>query len=116
MRKICDHCKKPVKYDRETLEESGIDYEKYRDFTFYEGEGCSECHGVGFHGRSAIVELLALNDELRELIMARAPISQLKKVAHVTGTHFLRESALEKVFLGISSLREINRVTFVEKV
>ncbi len=116
VRKICDHCKKPVKYDRETLEESGIDYEKYRDFTFYEGEGCSECHGVGFHGRSAIVELLALNDELRELIMARAPISQLKKVAHVTGTHFLRESALEKVFLGISSLREINRVTFVEKV
>ncbi len=116
VRKICDHCKKPVKYDRETLEESGIDYEKYRDFTFYEGEGCSECHGVGFHGRSAIVELLALNDELRELIMARAPISQLKKVAHLTGTHVLRASAREKVCLGISSLRAINRVTFVEKV
>ncbi len=116
VRKICPKCKQPVRYDRETLEESGLDYKKYRDFTFYEGTGCDDCHGVGYHGRSAIVELLALNDELRELIVTKVPVSRLKQAARSSGTAFLREAALEKVFLGLTTLKEINRVTFVEQV
>lgn len=116
VRKICPHCKRPVQYDRQTLEESGLDYERYRDFTFYEGAGCDECHGLGYHGRSAIVELLDLNDELRELIVNKAPVTRLKKAASEAGTVFLREAALDKVFRGISTLKEINRVTFVEQV
>jgi type IV pilus assembly protein PilB len=116
VRKICPKCKQPVQYDRQTLEESGLDYDKYRDFTFYEGAGCDECHGVGYHGRSAIVELLALNDELRELIVNKSPVTRLKQAARASGTAFLRESALEKLFLGVTTLKEINRVTFVEKV
>ena len=71
---------------------------------------------MGYLGRSAIVELLDLNDEIRELIVNKSPISRLKAAARQAGTVFLREAALEKVFQGITSLREINRVTFVEEV
>jgi type IV pilus assembly protein PilB len=116
VRKICPHCKRPVHYDRQTLEESGLSYDRYKEFTFYEGAGCEECHGTGYHGRSAIVELLNLNDQFRDLIVNKAPVFRLKKAARQAGTVFLREAALEKVFKGISTLKEINRVTFVEQV
>jgi type IV pilus assembly protein PilB len=116
VRRICPHCKEKVRYDRQTLEESGLNFERYRDFDFHEGSGCEECHGLGYHGRSAIVELLDLNDELRELIVNKAPVTRLKKAAREAGTIFLREAALEKVFEGVSTLKEINRVTFVEQV
>jgi type IV pilus assembly protein PilB len=116
VRKNCVHCNRPIRYDRETLEESGLSFDQYRDFTFYEGAGCNECHGTGYHGRSAIVELLEVNDHLRELIVNKVPVTQLKKAAREYGTTFLRESALEKLFAGTTSLREINRVTFIEKV
>jgi type IV pilus assembly protein PilB len=82
--------------------------------TFYDGRGCVECNGTGYRGRSAIVELLDLNDTIRELIIGKAPIGQLKRAAMKEGTIFLRESAVRKVFQGETSLREINRVTFVD--
>ncbi len=116
VRKICPHCRQEVRYDRRTLEESGLDAEQYLDHPFYEGSGCKECNGMGYQGRSAIVELLELNDEIRELLVNKVPVSQLKKAAVASGTRFLRESAVEKVLFGISTLKEINRVTFVEKV
>jgi type IV pilus assembly protein PilB len=116
VRKNCEHCKRPIRYDRETLEASGLSFEQYGDFAFYEGTGCRECHGTGYHGRSAIVELLEVNDHLRELIVNKVPVTQLKKAAREYGTMFLRESAQEKLFAGTTSLREINRVTFIEKV
>ncbi len=116
VRKICPKCKQTVTYDRETLVEAGLNYDKYKDFTFYEGAGCEDCNGMGFKGRSAIVELLDLNDDLRDLIVNKAPVSQLKKAARLAGTVFLREAAVEKVFMGVTTLKEINRVTFVEKV
>nr|WP_291317478.1 GspE/PulE family protein [Desulfuromonas sp.] len=116
VRKICPHCKKEVRYDQETLEGAGLSFAQYRDQIFYEGAGCEECHGMCYLGRNAIVELLDLNDELRELIMSKAPIGQLKKAAGKAETIFLREAALEKVFQGVTTLKEINRVTFVEKV
>ncbi|MEJ2200620.1 MAG: ATPase, T2SS/T4P/T4SS family [Desulfuromonadaceae bacterium] len=116
VRKICPQCKQEVRHDRETLEEAGLNYELYRDRVFYEGAGCKECNGMGYQGRSAIVELLSLNDEIREMIVNKAPISQLKQAAAQAGTRFLREAAMEKVLTGVSTLKEINRVTFVEKV
>jgi type IV pilus assembly protein PilB len=115
VRKICVHCRRPVQYDDAVLRNSGLEPDKYRDMTFFEGAGCKECHGTGYHGRSAIVELLDLNDEVRELITSKAPVSQLKSAARRAGTVFLRESALEKVLEGTSTLKEINRVTFVEQ-
>nr|NIQ93899.1 pilus assembly protein PilB [Desulfuromonadales bacterium]NIR34152.1 pilus assembly protein PilB [Desulfuromonadales bacterium]NIS40235.1 pilus assembly protein PilB [Desulfuromonadales bacterium] len=116
VRKICSKCKVEVEYDRQTLVEGGLDPDACRDATFYEGKGCEECHGIGYQGRSAIVELLDMDDRMRQLIMDRAPISQLKQEAQQAGMVFLRESAVEKVFNGVTTLKEINRVTFVEKV
>lgn len=114
VRKICNRCKVPHRITDETLRESGIDPDKCRDVTFYDAKGCDECNGTGYRGRAAIVELLDLNDNIRELIINKSPITQLKKAAKEAGTIFLRESAVEKILAGETSLREINRVTFVE--
>ena len=116
VRKICPHCKQPVSYDDEVLTASGLNPEEYRDVVFYEGRGCEECHDIGYVGRSAIVEMLDMDDRMRELIMEQAPISRLKQEAKAAGMVFLRESAMEKVVEGTTTLKEINRVTFVEKV
>jgi type IV pilus assembly protein PilB len=82
--------------------------------TFYEGAGCIECGGTGFKGRTAICELLDLSDAIREMILERRPTSEIKRAARDEGMRFLRESAVEKVLEGRSTLREINKVTFVE--
>nr|WP_305046725.1 GspE/PulE family protein [Geoalkalibacter sp.] len=115
VRRICPHCRRPAQVERAVVEESGLDWERCRDHQFFEGEGCKECRGMGFLGRSAIVEMLELNDDLRELILAKAPVSQLKRAAAAAGTVFLREAAVEKVLEGTTTLKEINRVTFVER-
>ena len=115
VRKICPHCKKEVRYDARRLSESGLHFEEYAEQAFFEGQGCVECRGTGYQGRSAIVELLRLDDTMRELILTKAPISQLKKVAFESGTRSLRESAIEKVLAGVTSLREIDRITFAER-
>jgi type IV pilus assembly protein PilB len=114
IRRICPKCRYPVKLSAEILLDSNINPEIYGNETFYESKGCVECNGTGYRGRSGIVEFLDLTDEIRELIIAKAPIAQLKKAAWDAGTVFLRESALEKVLAGETTLREINRVTFVD--
>ncbi len=114
VRTICPDCKAPLKVSRQLLEDSGLDYLRYKDCTFYEGKGCSRCNWTGYRGRTAITELLDLNNEIRELIASKPSYAALKKVAIEAGTVFLREAALEKVLQGITTIREINRVTFVE--
>lgn len=115
IRSICKNCKKPVNYMKDYLEYSGIDPDKFKDFVFYEGEGCEECSLTGYKGRIAIGELLVLNDEIKEMIIDKAPIQVLKKKAAQMGTIFLREAAKKKVFEGLTTLKEINRVTFSEQ-
>ncbi len=114
VRRICHHCRRPVEVPDEVLLESAIDPERCRGVTLYEARGCNECNNTGYRGRSAIVELLDLNDELRELIIAKSPAAQLKKAAREAGTVFLRESAVEKLLAGETTIKEINRVTFIE--
>src|SRR5688500_12132853 len=114
VRLICSHCKVPVKVEPKLLDESALDPALAHTHTFYEGAGCIECGGTGFKGRTAICELLDLSDRIREMILDRRPASEVKKAAHEEGMRFLRESAVEKVLLGQSTLREINKVTFVE--
>ena len=114
VRKICPHCKREMKASRQLLEESGLEPATYAGFTFYEGTGCIECNGTGFHGRLAVSELLDLSDHIRELILDRRPASEIKRAAKEEGMSFLRESALEKAFQGVTTLREINKVTFVD--
>ncbi len=114
VRKICPHCKYEVKIDAQTLIESGLNPEIYKDKVFYDGKGCFECNGTGYMGRTVISELLDLSDEIRELIIDRRPAREIKKQAIEQGMKTLRESAVEKVLQGITSLREINKVTFIE--
>jgi type II secretory ATPase GspE/PulE/Tfp pilus assembly ATPase PilB-like protein len=114
VRNICLHCKRPATITRAMLEESALDRGLLRSDKFLEGAGCIECGGTGFKGRTAICELLDLSDSIREMILARRPTSEIKKVAREEGMRFLRESAIDRVLAGITTLREINKVTFVE--
>jgi type IV pilus assembly protein PilB len=114
VRNICTHCKRPVKVSAALLEESGFPLTLEHTHTFYEGIGCIECGGTGYKGRTAICELLDLSDHIRELILAKRPTSEIKKAAREEGMRFLRESAVERVMEGTTTLREINKVTFVE--
>jgi type IV pilus assembly protein PilB len=114
VRIICPHCKKQVEYPDSYLKESGLNPDEWREVPMYEGAGCFECGGTGFRGRTAIHELLDLSDRIREMILEKRPTSEIRRIAKDEGMTFLRESALEKVRLGISTLKEINKVTFVE--
>ena len=114
VRVICENCKRRVTYPAATLSESGLDPKQWGSFQFCEGTGCLECSGTGYHGRTAITELLDLSDSIREMIIDRRPTSEIKRVARESGMTFLRESGLRKVRAGITTLREINKVTFIE--
>ena len=114
VRTICHHCKRPAKTTRAMLDESALDPTLEHTHTFYEGIGCIECGGTGYKGRMAICELLDLSDHIREMILAKRPTSEIKKAAREEGMRFLRECAVERVLTGITTLREINKVTFVE--
>ena len=114
VRIICDSCKKQLRYPAPVLEASGLDPKLWGGVPFYEGEGCIECSGTGFRGRTAISELLELSDRIREMILERKPTSEIRRAAREEGMHFLRESALDKVKAGTTTLKEINKVTFIE--
>src|SRR5262249_55162947 len=114
VRTICHHCKRPAKVTRALLEESGLEPALEQTHPFYEGLGCIECGGTGYKGRMAICELLDLTDRISEMILDKKPTSEIKKAARDEGMRFLRESAVERVMAGITTLREINKVTFVE--
>jgi len=114
VRVVCESCKKPARYSAETLRAAGLDPNVWGPLTFAEGAGCLECSGTGFHGRTAITELLDLSDRIREMIISRRPTSEIKRAARDEGMTFLRESGLEKVRDGVTTLKEINKVTFIE--
>jgi type IV pilus assembly protein PilB len=114
VRVICENCKKQVQYAPEVLKESGLDPTEWSKIPFYEGAGCLECSGSGYRGRSAITELLDLSDHIREMIINRRPTSEIKRVAKEEGMSFLRDSGLAKVRGGTTTLREINKVTFLD--
>lgn len=114
IRLICRRCKRPASIGVDILNEYGISPEIAKSAVFYEGKGCAECHNTGYSGRKAIVELLDLTDEIRDLIAARTPMTTIKKKAISTGMATLRQVAIKSVLGGETTLKEINRVTFVE--
>ncbi|HMJ60399.1 MAG TPA: GspE/PulE family protein [Bryobacteraceae bacterium] len=114
VRIICPHCRQGVRYEDDFLRQSGLDVDEWRAFPFYEGRGCMECSGTGFRGRTAIHELLDLTEKIREMILERRPASEIRRVARDEGMTFLRQSAIERVREGITTLREANKVTFIE--
>ena len=114
VRTICEHCAHTVSYGDDVLLQCAMEPDEWRGFGFREGQGCMECGGTGFRGRTAIHELLDLTDPIRELILEKKPTSEVRKLARKEGMSFLRESALDRVRRGLTTLKEINKVTFIE--
>jgi type IV pilus assembly protein PilB len=119
VRVICDYCRRPIVFENvearnALLIESGLVPAEWEHIELMEGGGCFECGGTGYRGRTAIHELLDLSDKIRELILDKRPTSEIKRLARDEGMTFLRESAVDKVRKGISTLKEINKVTFIE--
>ncbi|MGQ0812281.1 MAG: GspE/PulE family protein [Nitrospiraceae bacterium] len=114
VRIICAACREQIKLDKVLAEESGLGYDQYTETPFFQGRGCSECLGTGYHGRKCITEFLNLTDEIKEMIVSRRPISEIRYRAMTDGMTTLRQSAIAKVLRGETTLREINRVTFME--
>ncbi|MDP6581393.1 MAG: GspE/PulE family protein [Vicinamibacterales bacterium] len=114
VRMICVECRRPAAITADDLRESGLDPALAETHEFFEGAGCIDCGGTGYRGRTALCELLDLTDDLREMILAQAPASQIKQAMRAEGMRFLRDSAVEKAISGLTTLREINKVTFVK--
>ncbi len=114
VRSICCYCKVSVKISEKELLDSGIDSAKAAGKIFYKGKGCEHCNWTGYFGRKAIFELIHLSDTIKEMILEKKPFSEIKLKAKEEGMIFLREAALKKVFNGETTLKEVNRVTFVE--
>jgi type IV pilus assembly protein PilB len=114
VRVICPQCKRPKQHTEAELRESGLDPAIWKQYPLSEGAGCLECSGTGYHGRTAICELLDLTDRIREMIVDRRPTSEIKRAAIEEGMITLRHSGLAKIREGTTTLREINKVTFVD--
>ncbi|HMD08730.1 MAG TPA: GspE/PulE family protein [Candidatus Acidoferrum sp.] len=114
VRVICENCKRPKNFSPAELKEAGLDPAAWSNVVLSEGAGCLECSGTGFHGRTAICELLDLTDRIREMIVDRRPTSEIKRIAREEGMITLRESGLAKIRAGLTTVKEINKVTFVE--
>jgi type IV pilus assembly protein PilB len=114
VRLICLNCRQEVKYSDDDLRAAGLQEKEWEGITFYEGVGCLECSGTGYRGRTAIHELLDLSDHIREMIIDRRPTSEIKRAAREQGMTFLRDSGVARVRAGLTTVREINKVTFIE--
>src|SRR5713101_2509812 len=115
VRMICPACREEVRLDRAQAEESELNYDQYREIVLSQGRGCEQCHGTGYRGRQCITEFLDLTDEIKEMILDRKPPSEIRKRAVSLGMTSLRQAALEKLRRGVTTLAEINRVTFIEQ-
>jgi general secretion pathway protein E len=113
VRALCPHCAEPFVPDEDMLRASGLSTEQAAAMQFQHAQGCGHCRGTGYKGRKAVAEMLVLNDELREMIIARQPIRQLKEAAARNGMRTIRQAAISAVAEGMTSLQEINRVTFI---
>src|SRR3954467_11163775 len=116
VRMLCPVCKRKYRPSDVELMESGLHPEEHKGTMFHMSVGCDACNHTGYRGRTAIHELLDLTDNIREMIVERRPGSEVRRAAESEGLTSLRESALQKVFSGVSTLHEINRVTFVEEI
>ncbi len=113
LRMICDNCSEPVAATPEMLAATRVPTEEARSFDWHAGRGCSRCRGTGYRGRRAVGEILMLNDEIREAIVARVPVRQLKELAYRNGVTLIRSVALDLVRAGLTTIEEVNRVTAV---
>ena len=113
VRIVCEQCSEAYMPSRELLEESRVSLVLSASFRFRKGRGCGHCRGTGYHGRKAVGELMVLNDEIREAIVNRVPVRQLKELARQAGVRLIRSAALDLVRRGLTTIEEVNRVTIM---
>ena len=113
VRIVCEQCSEAYMPSRELLEESHVPIVTSASYKFRKGRGCGHCRGTGYHGRKAVGELMVLNDEIREAIVSRVPVRQLKELAHQAGVRLIRTAALDLVRRGQTTVEEVNRVTIM---
>src|SRR5690606_23720376 len=113
IRLVCPDCATAHQPDEGELQNAGLSLKQVADYRFVKAAGCGGCRGTGYRGRTAIAELLCLDDELRQMIIGRQPVARIRELACQRGLILLRDSALDLVRTGRTTLEEINRVTFV---
>jgi type IV pilus assembly protein PilB len=113
VRRLCEACKVPVSVSPEQCEQLGFDPRLFADRPVYEGKGCVECHGLGFRGRHAITEFLPVSDRIKDMILERRTPTEIRKTATDEGMSTLRQAGIEKVLAGDTTMKEVNRATFV---
>jgi general secretion pathway protein E len=114
LRLVCPHCAKSVEHPAHLLQRSGLSAQQMANASFRHGQGCAHCRGTGYKGRRAIAETLPMNDILRDQLVQRAPLSQIRQSARASGFTSLRDAAVALALHGQTTLEEINRVTPVE--
>ena len=111
MRKICSMCKEPVTYPPRMFEDLGIDPKFFKDATLYRGRGCERCKNTGYSGRTAIIEVMTITDEIRKMVIERKSAMEIGKMAMTQGMKTLRQVALDKVREGVSTLEQVLLLT-----
>jgi general secretion pathway protein E len=116
VRVICDNCKSELEPDKEILKELGVSRLDLSGVKIYEGKGCESCRFTGYKGRTAIYEILAMSEPIRELVLRRSSSDQIKKKALSLGMRTLRQDGWEKIKAGITTPAEVIRVTQEESL
>ena len=114
LRTVCLKCKEPYKPPQDAIKRLGMGSEIMNrdDITFYRGRGCDHCKGSGYKGRVGVYELMPITDKVRELILARASSYAIREAATEAGMRSLKDDAMEKILLGITTLEESLRVIY----
>jgi len=111
-RRICKECKEPYTPPPEALTRLGFNAGDNGEVVFYRGRGCDNCRHTGYRGRVGIFELMRMNNEIRDLVIKRAPLSEIRAAAKANGMRSLKEDGLAKVIEGVTTIEEVMRVVF----
>jgi type II secretion system protein E len=115
VRRVCSHCREEAVLDERAMRELGLPVGAGNGQKFYFGKGCPACRFTGYHGRTAIHEMLPIDDEIREMALERTPANRIRKVGRAKGMRTLREDGLDKVLSGVTTFQEVARVTQEEE-
>jgi type IV pilus assembly protein PilB len=115
VRRICLHCRSEFKPTEDMLMELNLTPETVRSRTFYYGRGCEHCNNTGYRGRTAIFEIMRMDDQLRDLIRNHASSNVLRSAARQRGMRSLRESGLLSIYDGVTTIEEVVKETIWEE-
>jgi type IV pilus assembly protein PilB len=111
IRKICTECREPIKPHAQLLIDLGVPPDEVKSFTVYKGKGCTICNNTGYKGRLGLYEVMTMKEEIKELVLARASASEIKKEAIRLGMKTLRQSGISKIKNGVTTIEEVLRST-----